>query len=734
MKHQQSPARWAIVAVLTLYLGLGLAYGLLVPAFEAPDEPAHWGYVHYLLARRDFPVQQPDPDASPTLEAHQPPLYYLLAAAITVWSDPSDWVFSPPNPCVQWSPDLPGQRYAYLHGDAERLPYRDGWLALHLARGLSTLLGGITVWAVYQLGRAIWPRRRWPAATAAAVVALNPQFLFIHSAVNNDNLATTLAALILLVAVRAALKPPDWRRAALLGLLLGLGALTKYSVLALTPVALVGALLPPLRERRWRQAVGHLTLLLLIPLLLAGGWYLRNLRLYNDPWAWQVALASHPHDVRSAPLAWADLRLFAARVFASFWGYFGWLTVRLPPAAYVALALATALGGVGLALPLIRPRRRASWPLALLWLAFASVAISLSRYILTYNHTAYQGRLLFPAAPAIGVLLTLGWQRLFTGQRPARLFGVVTAAGLALTAICLSAILRAYPRPAIYSTVSLADLPQPCVVLGERAQLLAYQVTPPNVTTGETLYLMLHWYGLNGTRPGDRLAVQVLGRSDNILAQATLVPRLQAGEMTTDEVTLTVGDAARPTKARLLLQLLDGDAQPYPVVTRNRHPLGQTFDLLPVKVVPAQPPRDVFQEPVTARLGEAVTLLGYDLAAGQVSPGETLHLTLYWRAEAALDDDYSVFVHLMDETGRPLAQADGPPDGGSYPTSWWAAGEQIRDERVMSVGEATLPGRYRLGVGFYHPVTGERLPAFDAAGNRLPGDTIILAEVSVSQP
>jgi 4-amino-4-deoxy-L-arabinose transferase-like glycosyltransferase len=733
MNRRWEGERWIIIAILVLYLGLGVVYSLVVPAFEAPDEPAHLGYVRYLVVHRRFPVQQPDPDLSPTLEAHQPPLYYLLAAGFTAWIEQADFEFSPPNPCVQWSPDLPGQRHVYLHSDDESFPYRDGWLALHLVRGLSVLLGGVTVWTTYRLGRTVWPDQGGFALAAAAVVAFIPQFLFIHSTVNNDNLATALSAVVLLVAVRAVESSPNFKHAALLGLLLGLGALTKYSVLALAPVALVGALVPPVRERRWRQVILHLALLSLIPVLVAGWWAVRNWHLYDDPWAWQISLASHPHDVRTEPLAWADGQLFVARVFASFWGYFGWLTVRLSPLVYVVLALISVTGAIGLVMALRRPRA----PVFVALLAVVSVTASLGRYILTYNHTAYQGRFLFPSVPAIAVLFILGWTRLVGEHRSTWLLIAVIVGGLVLNSIGMWAILSTYPRPDLYETATLATLTQPCIVLDKSVQLLAYDVTPRIVRSGETLHLVFHWFGLDDAPPGSHLAIQMLGRNGHLLAEATLVPHLRLNQVSKDKVSLPIDDTTQPTRGRLQLRFLDSAGRAYPVATRNRHPLGHLFEmetLSPVKVVPAQLPHYVLQEIVGARLGEAITLLGYDLPVSQLAPGEVLPLTLYWRAEASPGDDYVVFVHLMDELDQPVAQADGPPDKGNYPTTMWEAGEQIKDEHPISIGGDVSPGRYRLGVGLYRPATGERISAFDALGNPLPAETVVLTHVYVSGP
>jgi hypothetical protein len=93
--------------------------------------------------------------------------------------------------------------------------------------------------------------------------------------------------------------------------------------------------------------------------------------------------------------------------------------------------------------------------------------------------------------------------------------------------------------------------------------------------------------------------------------------------------------------------------------------------------------------------------------------------------------DYTVFVHLLDADGRQVAQADGPPQSGQYPTSWWGAGEVVADRhRLPNEVIANLPpGSYTLSVGLYNLDTGERLAVW--AGDVPQGDQIGLGPVSV---
>ncbi len=110
-------------------------------------------------------------------------------------------------------------------------------------------------------------------------------------------------------------------------------------------------------------------------------------------------------------------------------------------------------------------------------------------------------------------------------------------------------------------------------------------------------------------------------------------------------------------------------------------------------------------QPLDYRLGDAIALRGYELAEA----GETLNLTLYWRAIRFPRVEYSVFVHLLDENGVIVGQSDGPPGGGAPPVWCWAPGEVVADRRTLNL--APLNGRpYRIGVGLYEPLTGSRLP------------------------
>jgi len=133
--------------------------------------------------------------------------------------------------------------------------------------------------------------------------------------------------------------------------------------------------------------------------------------------------------------------------------------------------------------------------------------------------------------------------------------------------------------------------------------------------------------------------------------------------------------------------------------------------------------------PSAARLdsnfGDQITLAGYEL--GKAQSGQPLPITLYWQARSQIQSDYTVFLHLLNEAGEIVAQADSPPQTGLYPTHWWDMGEKIADARNVLLPSDLPAGDYRILVGLYLPETGERLPL---VGNE--GDSVALPAVEIN--
>jgi hypothetical protein len=122
------------------------------------------------------------------------------------------------------------------------------------------------------------------------------------------------------------------------------------------------------------------------------------------------------------------------------------------------------------------------------------------------------------------------------------------------------------------------------------------------------------------------------------------------------------------------------------------------------------------------RFGSAIVLEGFGLPHARdvqrnspvvvsTRAGDTLDIDLCWSTRARPDASYTVFLHLLDPAGNILAQQDGEPRSGNYPTSVWDAGEFVSDERSVALPEVLRPGEYRLVAGLYELTSGERLRA-----------------------
>ena len=433
------PKMW-LALIVAVYLLLAALYASQVPAWQAPDEPAHYNYIHELATTGQFPVLRmgdydqayldhlkaagfpPDLSiAGVRYEAHQPPLYYLLA----------------------------GPMFSVSGG------------ALTALRLFSAALGALLVVLVYAIAATIFPGRLHLALGAAALVAFLPMHLAMSASINNDALAEVLLAAILLLSLRYVktvvvdVHAPRAVSVVLIGLLLGLALITKVSAYVAVPVVFAALLIawyesrrrtpPPLHASRFTFHVSRFTfhaLLIAAPaLLIALPWYVRNAAVYGH----MDILARRWHDtvvvgqLRTTELLVqsgfrATLERFLVWSHDSFWGVFGWMGVWMDGRVYtllLAFSLAVLTGCIALvvrkvylsrasktglpsaptpqsSVPTPHSPRFRRWALGLLALSALLTAGVYVAYNLIFVQP--QGRYLFPALPAISLAVALGWQ------------------------------------------------------------------------------------------------------------------------------------------------------------------------------------------------------------------------------------------------------------------------------------------------------------------------------------
>jgi len=430
---------WPLVAILVLYITMGLAYAALTPLWEAPDEPAHYNYVRYLIEHRRLPVLQaadydfaylerikaarfpPDMSISPIrYEFHQPPLYYLIGALLAA-------------------------------------PLPENWQPMAL-RLFSVMLGAVFLYVAFWVVTEIFPARPVWALGATAFAAFVPMHVAMTASVNNDTLAELFLALVLLMLVRrlGGQYTVNWRGDLRLGLLIGLALVTKTTAYVAVPLAVIAlfgeAVLlgkaPPDGGQStaglpWRNALVSLIRVLSLALLIGLPWFVRNSLTYGGLDI--LGLIRHnsimleqPHTADwLARLGWPGLIMeFLVTTFRSFWAQFGWMGILVDERIYMALALFCVLAGLGCIMFFFRtfkaltvPQR---WCLGLLAISFLFTFLAYLWYNVQF--VQHQGRYLFPALVAISVFFALGiWTLLdrgYAGYLTLSLVAATAAVGL----------------------------------------------------------------------------------------------------------------------------------------------------------------------------------------------------------------------------------------------------------------------------------------------------------------
>jgi hypothetical protein len=413
--------------IIAIYLVIGTLYALLTPPWQIPDEPAHYNYVRFIAENLHYPVLQmghypheyleeikakrfpPEMSIdSIRYEFHQPPLYYSLAV-------PFYWL-------TQFWP--PAQQVIAL-------------------RFLSLLLGGGVVYLACLISREVFPTSQVLALGTAAFVAGVPMHLAMLAAVNNDGLAELILAGILWMLVRYVKEGEKgeegtegkvpWRLVGL-GVLVGLGMLTKTTTLISIPLVLVAVVLTighRLSAIRCRlSAIRYQLLAIFLPaLLLTLPWFVRNAYVYGglDILGWtrhdaivigQPRTADGLAQYGAASLA----KDFLLTTFRSFWAQFGWMGVLVDERIYLLLAFLCAIVGLGFLIYLAKVIRQrdslSKYQKVALGLLALSAFLTLLSY-LWYNckFVQHQGRYLFPALIPLGLFFALGLREVLAKER-----------------------------------------------------------------------------------------------------------------------------------------------------------------------------------------------------------------------------------------------------------------------------------------------------------------------------
>ncbi len=731
------PTRKAIALLLVLYVFVGVIYSFATPPFEASDEISHYPVVRHIIESRSLPRQDQEVDKRIAQEGSQPPLYYLLSAGLTGWIDTYDYEENAViNPFAKIGiPGTPNNVNMVAHPPAQSSLLQGGTLlAVMLLRWFSLVLGAFTIYLVFMLALTVYPHRSTLALLAAALAAFNPMLLFINASVNNDNLLillTTLGLLLLVRDLQSSERGPRWRSTLLLGLVLGLAVLTKVSGNVLLPVAALAVSLSAYKVKDWRSWLIRGVVLVAMTVLIGGWWYLRNQMLYGE----MLGIGRMADIAGSRPAGFALLDLVGewTGFWYSYWGVFGGFNLLAPSWFFTIVGGLLLVAGLGLLLGLGRRfahRDWRDWQIHLVLILFLlGTFLGILRW--TLMTPASQGRLMFGGIGAISMYLAIGLL-IWIPQRRHQIAIIFMSSAMAVIAIIIAfgTIVPAYrPPPPIPSLPANA---RPLDIrYGDHLRLVGYALGERVIDVGDPLDITLYWKVNESVSENLNLALNGYGFGFENVAKLDTWPgggllptsHWQTGALYEDHYLIdTLPFADTPSVLKLdvavwentldnYLDIYDTD-QSIPIVLLDAGAL----------VRPEQAVPDVDFTP-KASLQHGIRLL--DDAV--VTQNGDLNVALTWTTSAPIPGDYTTFVHLFDAQGNRVAQSDGIPHSGYWPTSFWRPGEAVSSSHIVSLPSDLPPGEYTIHLGMYDPMTVERLMAYHPSGEEWRDWAIILS-------
>jgi uncharacterized membrane protein len=277
------------------------------------------------------------------------------------------------------------------------------------------------------------------------------------------------------------------------------------------------------------------------------------------------------------------------------------------------------------------------------------------------------------------------------------------------------------------------------VTLGDRVQLLGYNLLTTEVQPGGILQLTLFWQAIAPINERYKVFTHVVDGHGHLVGQrdaepgggALITTIWEQGEQVVDNYGLPILPAAPPGEYAIAIGMYGlGDSQRLPVIDDGQV-VGDHVVLQPVRVLPAPAPPPLAILGMTKQLRTSygdINLLGYKLAKlgfehqpdSPIRAGDILHLTLFWQASRTPREDVTLVLQLQDERGATPQERRAWPTEGLYPLGSWCPGEIVRDQHNWPLSADLRPGRYSI-----------HLSVRSAADDRPIGAPILLTHLAL---
>lgn len=215
---------------------------------------------------------------------------------------------------------------------------------------------------------------------------------------------------------------------------------------------------------------------------------------------------------------------------------------------------------------------------------------------------------------------------------------------------------------------------------------------PAPIAADEGASLRLYWQALAQTPDDYNVAIRIVDANGTFWGKVDRRPagynyptmRWKPGESLFGDyvATLLPGTPAGDYYATITLFTKQNEAG-LDVLAANGAPLGKSVKIRPLKILPAQKQPSFADLKMQHSLSTPLapfTLLGYEIGREKASTGESVPLTLFWRADQKPDADYQFQIAFGDTFSKALPLANA-----AYPTSQWNAGEIVRGQYNVQI-------------------------------------------------
>lgn len=542
------------------------------------------------------------------------------------------------------------------------------WLLLHAwvplagtgelaVRWPSVLAGALTVALAYRLGRTLLGR---PAANFGALfVAVNPLLIWHAQDARAYALLAALVAAAVWMTWRAAVENRlrHWAAAAVLWPMALFAHYFSAVPLALTGLAF---LLAPKTRPRWPQGLALSTSIGLVftPWLVYVG---RLLAGQSRGWIRPVGLGAG---------AWRALTEFSVGVD----GAGATLALRLIGGCLLGMLIALSVATAA--------KRRSS---ETIWVLSIALGTPLAMWLVSLSRPFFTEQYMIGAVPFVLLAAAHGAQRLARVRPPG---GWLAGAGVAgLTLAGLMSLQNYFFDPAFSKSPNWRGVMAYLDETGRPSEVVVWNLPDP---------AFYHYY--RGPMP---VEASPPGPIAEVGTEAT-VAQLERLRDNFEHIRFFFTPGAGYDPEAFVGQWLDACCEK----TSDAFVYGfrvQAFDT-PAGSLAAR-------QDYPAEFDDGVRLTGYRVLDSSLRPGDSIHLTLYWSADEAVEASYTVFTHLLAPDGFNVVGADGLPGGGMRPTDRWTPGQPVIDTHWIPVPADIPPGRYSLDIGLYSASTGARLNA-----------------------